>query len=397
MNDRTEEHRTPPLASAAAEQAATRVDRAQSELKRGRAIRLIDREKPGDAFAASCVAVAVEALTASRLHWLSSLGAPMHLLLTAERALALGLNVGSSAAPATTSVRLQLPADITLDDVQGLAAVTTSGLSWPDARWASASTQMASTDRACTLDSALQLTRQARLIPALLVVDLSSAEEPLLADAQLLWVSSADVQQTPPGGGATLRRVSDAQVPIAAHEDCELVLFREDHGGAEHVAIVVGQPDFSQPVPVRLHSSCLTGDLLGSLRCDCGDQLRRAIERLAETGGVLLYLEQEGRSIGLANKLRAYRLQDDGLDTIEADRYLGFAADDRDYGAAVAMLKSLGIARIRLMTNNPRKIAAMEAGGIEVVDRLALHGPINPHNARYIETKQERAGHIKPE
>ena len=112
---------------------------------------------------------------------------------------------------------------------------------------------------------------------------------------------------------------------------------------------------------------------------------------------MLLYLEQEGRSIGLANKLRAYRLQDDGLDTIDADRYLGFAADDRDYGAAVAMLKSLGIARIRLMTNNPRKIAAMEAGGIEVVERLALHGPVNPFNERYIETKQQRAGHLKPE
>jgi GTP cyclohydrolase II len=143
-----------------------------------------------------------------------------------------------------------------------------------------------------------------------------------------------------------------------------------------------------------MHSSCLTGDLLGSLRCDCGDQLRRAVERLAVDGGVLLYLEQEGRSIGLANKLRAYRLQDAGLDTLEADSHLGFAADERDYGAAVSMLRELGISRIRLLTNNPRKIEALTTGGIEVVERQSLHAPVNPHNARYIETKQQRAGHL---
>jgi GTP cyclohydrolase II len=397
MNDRYQEHRTPTPASAAEEQAATRIDRAQTELRHGRAIRLIDRDKPGEASADSCVVAAVEALTEPRLRWMSSLGASVHLLLTIERALALGIEADSTGSLAATSLRLRLPDDISLDALLGLAAVTSSGLSAVAALPEWAASERTPPVRAVAMDSALQLARQARLIPALLVVDVPAALEPALAAEQLLWVSSADLSKVPAGGGASLRRVSDAQVPLAAHDDCELVLFREDHGGAEHVAIVVGQPDFSQPVPVRLHSSCLTGDLLGSLRCDCGDQLRRAIERLAETGGVLLYLEQEGRSIGLANKLRAYRLQDDGLDTIDADRYLGFAADDRDYGAAVAMLKSLGIARIRLMTNNPRKIAAMEAGGIEVVERLALHGPVNPFNERSIETKQQRAGHLKPE
>ncbi len=391
MNDRYQEHRTPTLASAADEQAATRVDRAQTELKHGRAIRLVDQ----DASAAGWVGVAVESLTAQRLRWLQSLGTPVQLLLTTERALALGLHPATSGPLAAAPVLLPLAADTTLDAVLNLAAVTPAGVPSRRALPMSPVAARLLPGRSRVMDSALLLVKRARLVPALLVVDVPAAAMSALAAEQLLWVSSADVQRAPRAGVSTLRRISDAQVPIAAHDDCELVLFREDPSGAEHVAIVVGQPDFSQPVPVRLHSACLTGDLLGSLRCDCGDQLRRATLRLAETGGVLLYLEQEGRSIGLANKLRAYRLQDDGLDTIDADRHLGFAADERDYGVAVEMLKSLGISRIRLLTNNPKKIAAMEAGGIEVVERLALHGPVNPYNARYIETKQQRAGHLK--
>jgi len=186
-------------------------------------------------------------------------------------------------------------------------------------------------------------------------------------------------------------------VPIAAHEDCQLVLFREIDGDVEHVAILVGTPRPDQPVPVRLHSSCLTGDLLGSLRCDCGDQLRRAIDHLAEVGGVLLYLSQEGRGTGLANKLRAYRLQDGGLDTIEADHHLGFRGDERDFAIAVAMLRALGIERITLLTNNPSKIAALRRGGIDVAGRLPLIAPVNRHNSRYLRTKRERAGHLHPD
>jgi GTP cyclohydrolase II len=183
-------------------------------------------------------------------------------------------------------------------------------------------------------------------------------------------------------------------MPIAACDDCTLVLFREPHGDAEHIAIVVGQPDLTLPVPVRVHSACLTGDLLGSRRCDCGDQLRLGIARLAETGGVLLYLSQEGRGTGLANKLRAYRLQDAGLDTIDADRHLGFSADERDFGPAVAMLKQLGISRILLLTNNPHKVDFMRRAGVDVVDRVALLAPVNAFNARYVQTKHKRAGHF---
>jgi GTP cyclohydrolase II len=143
-----------------------------------------------------------------------------------------------------------------------------------------------------------------------------------------------------------------------------------------------------------MHSACLTGDLLGSQRCDCGDQLRLGIAHLAKTGGVLLYLSQEGRGTGLANKLRAYRLQDAGLDTIDADRYLGFCADERDFGPAVAMLKQLGIPRIRLLTNSPHKLDFMRRAGLDVADRIALLAPVNPFNARYVQTKHERAGHF---
>ena len=329
----------------------------------------------------------METLDAVRLAWLSSWGAPLHLLLTAERASVLGLPVSVSPGAA---VSVSLPVGLPLDTLLELAAVTPAS-----APTASLSVAKPSSAQQRVLDSALALAKNGRLMPALLVVELQADAAARLTAAQLLSVSSTDVQLAPARGERSLRRVSDAQVAIEAHEDCEVVLFREDAGGAEHLAIIVGQPDFSQPVPLRLHSACLTGDLLGSLRCDCGDQLRRAITQLASQGGVLLYLQQEGRSIGLANKLRAYRLQDEGLDTIDADRYLGFMADERDYTPALAMLKSLGITRVRLLTNNPKKIAAVEAGGIEVVERLALYGPVNPYNARYIDTKQQRAGHLK--
>ncbi len=391
MNDRYQEQRPPAEISPEDEQAAVRVDRAQMELMHGRAICLVDlADSPAAAAAACHLVAAVETLNAARLAWLSSWGAPLQLLLTAERASALGLSLS---APPGAAVSVSLPVGLPLDTLLEWAAVTPASASSAPTAFLSVAKPSSAQQR--VLDSALALAKNGRLMPALLVVELQADAAARLTAAQLLSVSTVDVQRAPARGERSLRRISDAQVAIEAHEDCEVVLFREDAGGAEHLAIIVGQPDFNQPVPLRLHSACLTGDLLGSLRCDCGDQLRRAITRLADHGGVLLYLQQEGRSIGLANKLRAYRLQDEGLDTIDADRYLGFMADERDYTPALAMLKSLGIKQVRLLTNNPKKIAAIEAGGIEVVERLALYGPVNPYNARYIETKQQRAGHLK--
>jgi GTP cyclohydrolase II len=376
MNDRTQPS-PPRLPNASAdERAAVQVDRARTELRHGRAIVVGDAARG----APLLLAAAVETLSAERLAGLAAAcGTAPRLLLSAERAQALGWPGASTA----RSHALALPPSVEL--LQALAAVTAAPVDpavLTDPQPASAA-----------MEAALVLAKRGRLTPALLVAELPAAARAGLEAAQWLTVAPADVRRVREHEHPRLRRVSDAQVPIAAHEDCTLVLFRELDGDAEHVAVIVGRPDLTQPVPVRLHSSCLTGDLLGSLRCDCGDQLQRAIKHLAKDGGVLLYLAQEGRGTGLANKLRAYRLQDGGLDTIDADRHLGFRADERDFHAAVAMLEALGIARIVLLTNNPHKIDAMRAAGIEVLDRVPLIAPVNRHNSRYIRTKRERAGH----
>jgi GTP cyclohydrolase II len=164
--------------------------------------------------------------------------------------------------------------------------------------------------------------------------------------------------------------------------------------GIDQVAIIVGKPDHSKPVPVRLHSACLTGDVFGSRRCDCGDQLQLAIARLEGLGGgVILYLAQEGRGIGLANKMRAYRLQDGGLDTRDANTTLGFEDDERDYGIAALMLRTLNCTRIMLLTNNPAKLDGLTEAGIDISARVPLEVPITPHNKRYLTTKAVRSGH----
>ena len=172
------------------------------------------------------------------------------------------------------------------------------------------------------------------------------------------------------------------------------MVFRDAIGGSP-VAIIVGEPDFSRPLPVRLHSACLTGDVFGSRRCDCGDQLKLALTRLEEAGGgVILYLEQEGRGLGLANKMRAYDLQDDGLDTVDANTTLGFDDDERDYGVAARMLEMLGCNSVIMLTNNPGKLDGLADAGIEIFGRMPLNTPINVHNRRYLSAMARRAGHL---
>ncbi|WP_174280469.1 GTP cyclohydrolase II, partial [Sphingomonas bacterium] len=184
-----------------------------------------------------------------------------------------------------------------------------------------------------------------------------------------------------------------ARLPVAGAERAEIVAFRTPEQPGEHVALLIGEPDGAPPL-VRLHSECLTGDMLGSLKCDCGPQLRAAIDAIAAAGwGMLLYLRQEGRGIGLVNKLRAYALQDQGFDTVDANTRLGFAIDARDYRVAARMLELLGQRRVRLLTNNPDKVAQLAAAGIEVVGRVPHHLPPNPHNERYLATKRDRTGH----
>ncbi len=236
--------------------------------------------------------------------------------------------------------------------------------------------------------AALKLARTALLLPAVLMA-------PFADDgADLLRVAPASIAAFHPQS-QTLARVVEAAVPLAEAQACRVVAFRPDDGGIEHLAVLIGHPEQTPAPLVRLHSECFTGDLLGSLRCDCGPQLHGALQRMAAEGaGVLLYLAQEGRGIGLVNKLRAYALQDSGLDTLEANLALGFAADERSFAPAADMLRALGIPRIRLLTNNPQKLAGLAACGIEIAGRVPLRFAANGVNDAYLETKARRFGHL---
>ena len=247
--------------------------------------------------------------------------------------------------------------------------------------------------------AAVQLAKLARLLPAALLAWAPPAElEEIRRWARsqsLLLVERDDVAAYSGLAARRLTRVSEAQVPLADAEDTRVVAFRPLDGGGEHLAIVVGSPDPAAAVLVRLHSQCFTGDLIGSLRCDCGDQLRGAIRQIAKAGsGIVLYLAQEGRDIGLVNKLRAYELQDRGFDTFDANEALGFDADERVFLPAAEMLRQLGIGRVRLLTNNPHKVDALAEAGVEVADRVAHAFPSNGHNAAYLQAKRDRAGHL---
>ncbi|NGM23130.1 GTP cyclohydrolase II [Roseomonas stagni] len=245
--------------------------------------------------------------------------------------------------------------------------------------------------------AAIGLAKLARLLPALVA---APAAEGAATRLNLLAVDAADILSYPTGAAATLTRVAEARVPLEDAPEARIVAFRAADGGIEHLAILVGQPEAALEAGTaplaRIHSECFTGDLLGSLRCDCGPQLRGAIKRMAEdpSGGVLLYLAQEGRGIGLVNKLRAYALQDTGLDTLDANRALGYGADERNFWVAAEMLRAVGIDRVRLLTNNPDKLAGLAACGIGVEGREAHQFEANGVNDAYLETKARRFGHL---
>ncbi|KLE34196.1 GTP cyclohydrolase II [Aurantiacibacter luteus] len=236
---------------------------------------------------------------------------------------------------------------------------------------------------------ALQLARIAGVLPAFLVDAAGAGEAVTLEPGDLAtWSDSAN-----------LRVATRARLPIAADEEAEIVAFRAIDDMREHVALILGQQTSDRAPLVRLHSECLTGDVFSSLKCDCGPQLDAALaamsaEAAAGGWGILLYLRQEGRGIGLVNKLRAYRLQDEGLDTLEANRSLGLPEEARDFPLAARMLDLLGVRAIRLMTNNPAKVEALQKAGVTVAERVPHQLPANPHNHRYLETKRDRAGHL---
>ncbi len=232
----------------------------------------------------------------------------------------------------------------------------------------------------------LALAKSARILPAVIVRPVADAPDDL---------TEIGIDQIAPPTPARLAPVVSAGLPIAASVATRLHVFRPGDGAEEHYAVEVGRPDRQAPVLARLHSACFTGDVLGSLKCDCGAQLAAALDHMAKAGGgILLYLNQEGRGIGLANKMRAYALQDQGFDTVEANHRLGFDDDERDFGLGAAILSELGVGSVRLMTNNPRKVDRLAAEGISVVERVPLWVGETRFNRDYLRVKAEKSGHL---
>ena len=357
------------------------VHRAIAELRRGTPVLLT-------AAGATLVVAAAETVGAQGLGELRALAAgPAVLLLAPVRAAAVLSRPVPLAAPEAGAVALRLPAAL-LDEARLRSFADPTTAHFPGG-------EGGPLERAPTpalASAAIALAKLARLLPALV------AAPALEGGGTLLCVASADVLDYPLTAATSLHRVAEARVPLAGAVETRIVAFRAAEGGIEHLAMLVGDPEgrlaAGEAPLARIHSECFTGDLLGSLRCDCGPQLQGALHRMAEAGaGVLLYLAQEGRGIGLVNKLRAYALQDQGLDTLDANRALGYGADERNFLVAGTMLQVLGIPRVRLLTNNPDKLAGLAACGIEVVAREAHVFTGNGVNDAYLATKAERFGH----
>jgi GTP cyclohydrolase II len=361
------------------------VDRATAELRRGGIVHLRGSRR------AAALVQAAEGATAASLMEIGGLSTQAAmLLLTAQRAVVLGMPNVAHLVPLSGVVALDLT-DIPGEAVAELADPTCRRRPRLESRprLSEAPAELAA--------AAVDLAKLARLLPAALLVPLAdlSDQEGWAAERDLLSVSAAAIAEYRFSAARSLHPVAEAAVPLAEAEATRMIAFRPSDGGVEHLAVIIGSPGPDQAVLTRLHSECFTGDLLASLRCDCGDQLRGAISAIARSGaGVLLYLAQEGRGIGLVNKLRAYQLQERGADTLEANEQLGFDADERVYLPAAEILRQLGFRRVRLMTNNPDKVAALTRCGITVEQRVPHAFPSNGHNAFYLATKARRLGHL---
>jgi len=357
-----------------AESAAERVVRAVDAFRRGAPVLIAGKGR------AATLAFAVETATDAALRGLKATKtAPASLVLTHARA-------------RTLKIRLYTPEVVAIPVAAPLKAGRLRAIADPTADMAEPLKGPFDAIRETLPDAfaaGVKLAKLAGLLPSVVV---SKAPAGARAAMRLSVDDIADYEHE---AVKTLAVLTRARVPLEGAEQTELVAFRAHDGGPEHYAIVIDAPPRDRPVLARLHSECFTGDLLGSLKCDCGEQLRGAIDVIARSGGgVLLYLAQEGRGIGLINKLRAYRLQDQGFDTIEANERLGFEADERLYGIAARMLELLGYKSVRLLTNNPEKVAALEAAGVKVAERVAHVFPDNEHNRGYLKTKAVKAGHF---
>jgi GTP cyclohydrolase II len=323
----------------------------------------------------SLLVLPVDGIDGARLEAFKALSAPQppKLVLSPRRANALGFDTN---VPMTAALSADTNADVLLalvvdPDVDEIPVLEPAGEA---------------------AAAAIQLAKLAQGLPAVLAVDAAFATTAPF-DPPLVSIEANAVARYRQDLVRTLRLMGEATIPLNNGTRTRFVAFA-DALGETSVAIIVGEPNPDQPVPVRLHSACLTGDVFGSRRCDCGDQLRLSIARLDEIGGgIILYLAQEGRGLGLGNKLRTYQLQDAGLDTVDANITLGFDDDERDYGVAARMLDMLGCRRIVLLTNNPAKLDGLTRAGIEITGRMPIEAPITAENARYLAAKATRAGH----
>jgi GTP cyclohydrolase II len=370
-----------PGSSASPADTIRTVEQAAARLRSGRLVLVQDG-------AQAILMQAAETANAASLARLARLGDGC-LVLTAQRGGALDLPINGHRV-----LCLPLSDAIDLDTLRRLTDPTHGGP--PPSRPARPSVPVAGASAAITL------TKLAKLLPAALTVPLSRSSgvwsEAMALEADLAHVDAAAIAAYADLVAASLHPVAEARLPIAAAENARIIGFRPADGSIEQFAIVVGAPAEHQPALCRIHSECFTGDLLGSLRCDCGWQLQEALRLMGQAGhGVLLYLAHEGRGIGLINKLRAYQLQDTGLDTLDANRQLGFEADERTFKDAAVMLRHLGIARVRLLTNNPTKVDRLIEEGIQVIERVPHAIAANRHNQAYLATKASRAGHLLKE
>ena len=348
-----------------------RLARARSDLRMGVPIVLAE----------GLIVLAVETLDSARLAHLHTLNADPVLTITGWRASTL-----KAYAYDGDVARVVIPAQMALPWVQSIANPA-DDLNNP----MKGPLQTLRDGDADPHRAAIALAKAARLLPAIVSIDVDDPTT-FAATHNLTLIPASEVIKAEL---SAFNRIIHARLPLEVSEAGRLHIFRPDDGAEEHYAIEIGQPDRAQPVLSRLHSACLTGDLLGSLKCDCGPQLRAALGHMgAEGQGVLLYLNQEGRGIGLANKMRAYSLQDQGFDTVEANHRLGFEDDERDFRIGAEILKMMGFDAVRLMTNNPAKVDRMQGAGITVAERVPLKVGENQHNSAYLATKAAKSGHL---
>ena len=377
------------------------VDRARIALRCGEPVAIVNE---AGQFA---LVLAVETLTTEALARLRQLaGTEPILALTRWRAAAVELATpaGSGVVTLTPTAPLSVEAIHALVEpgrrsVLSALAAPADSFDWAAVRPGVPTLQQVTVGEAgAHAVAAVRLSKLAALLPTAAMAVIAPDRHPDPAWCQhhdLRLVSDVEIAAYQRQAAQALHPVAEARVPLADAPNARIIAFRPDDGGHEHLAIVIGEPQPGEPVLIRLHSECFTGDLLGSLRCDCGDQLRRAVAEIAASGsGIVLYLAQEGRGIGLVNKLRAYQLQDQGYDTLDANERLGFDADERLYLPAAEMLRRLGFNRVRLMTNNPDKMAQLARCGIEVVERVPHIMASNDHNEAYLRTKALRSGHL---